>query len=52
MENLIYVKNGGSIKEAQLKARALDNVTVIIKEGHQKGECFSFLLLIHRSGFS
>ena len=29
MENIIYVKNGNSIKEAQLKARSLKNATVI-----------------------
>lgn len=33
MENIIRVKNGESIKEAQLKARALKEATVIVEEG-------------------
>ena len=33
MENIIYVKNGDSIKEAQLRARNLENAVVIIEEG-------------------
>ena len=33
MENIIRVKNGESIREAQLKARVLKNAAVIVEEG-------------------